>query len=639
MRNHILTVTIAAAFVAMAWIPATTADTTLVELAVGSSHSSDFNDGEQGWTKSPVPPPGQRPAPNSDWAWGAPTSGPGFAASGSNVWATNLAGNYRASHCGAILSPPIDLTGAASASVAFAEWHHIETGSITAYDAGRLYATTDGGNTLTLVDPDGGYTSANMGTTTRACMDGAATGSKGISGPSGSTPPAPVYSSISADLSAFAGQTIQFAIAMGADGSIHRQGWYIDDFAVTIDGVTTVEDFEASDGGFTVVSTAVPGVQPLGWEQGEAAVGPAAETPLFGTNLDGDYSPNECAWLESEPFLVGPVDVAAPGGLVATLSWLQWFRSSSTYGGGVVQVGAADNYTIVTPVGGYPDTSVYSQLIPCLGEDSTTTGAFGGLIDSLGAPMVEQQADLTPWIGQTITVRFLFASGTSTATYEGWYVDDVNVDVRAVVSIPDPESLLPDGVGLGAPGWTSGGPVNTWAYGVATDGPAGHTTYKTNLAGSHDANECSYIQSPAIPGALLAGAPTVSFEHWHRIPGVGVNVPWAAGIVLASGDGGATWQHVAMPDYNKNVYEAPSYTEIYDNCLAAWGADIDGGGYGKASTSVDGNVDGWYTSTGDLSAYATSPSVQIRFAYASDGTFAYEGWAIRAVTIGGVKVL
>jgi hypothetical protein len=36
------------------------------------------------------------PQPDA-WAWGAPTSGPGAAHNGNNVWATNLAGNYPAS--------------------------------------------------------------------------------------------------------------------------------------------------------------------------------------------------------------------------------------------------------------------------------------------------------------------------------------------------------------------------------------------------------------------------------------------------------------------------------------------------------------------------------------------------------------
>lgn len=635
MKRALPAIAIAAAFLAVGWIPASTADTTILDLALGSASSSDFNDGAQGWSTSDVPPPNARPDPTATWEWGAPTSGPGVAASGVNVWATNLEGLYSGSECAGLATPPIDLTGASSASISFNHWRHMDQFSATSTfvgDAGVLMVTADGGDTFARLTASD-YTTNSISSVTRPCFDGADTDVRGYTGPHGTAIPAPTYTTSSVDLSAFVGQTVQVVFTFGSNCCTHRSGWYLDDVATTVDGVTTVESFEVSDGGFTMIGTKVAPPSPQGWEQGVATVGPAAETPLFATNLDGDYGPNECAWVESEPFLVGPVE-ANPGVLLkATLSWYQWFRSSSTYGGGVVQVGTGDGaYSVLTPTGGYPDSSVYSQLVPCLGDEAVETGAFGGFVDSLGSAMVEQQADLTPFIGQTVTIRFLFASGTSTSTYEGWYVDDVNVDVSAFLSVPDAEDLVPGlGTATSAPGWTSGGAISTWAYGVTSSNPAGQTVFKTNLNGNHDVNECSYIESPPIPGALFATNPTLRFEHWHRIAGTGVNVPWVAGIVLVSGDGGATWQHVAMNDYVRPV-RTSTYNEVYDNCLGAWGADMDGGAYGLASPD-------FYWSEADLSAYASSPAVQVRFAIGSDGTFAYEGWAVRAVELGGVKVL
>ena len=46
----------------------------------------------------------------TSWAWGMPASGPGVAHSGSNVWATNLNGNYADGEFGYTVSPEIDLS-------------------------------------------------------------------------------------------------------------------------------------------------------------------------------------------------------------------------------------------------------------------------------------------------------------------------------------------------------------------------------------------------------------------------------------------------------------------------------------------------------------------------------------------------
>ena len=574
-------------------------------------------------------------------------SGPGVAYSGNNVWATNLAGDHNNNECAALMSPPITVPIDGTASFSFQQWRHFEraTATGTISDAGRLFVTADEGESFISVDaPTPAYDAGSILSTVATCFNGMGTTSVGAyGGPVGTTQPAPVYSQIGADLSAYAGSTVRAVLAFGSSASTVRNGWYIDDFAVTINGTTSVQDFESGDGGFTVVSTQVPPAQAKGWSHGAPTTGPAvsAGDQLWATNLNGNHGPNECHWIESAPLDLGPLPVEADVVAVATLAWDQWFRAGTSTAAGVVQIGTADgNYTIVAPTGGYYASPTSTVLDACLGHLSAGLGAFAGLRDPVGGPLTTFEADISEFLGQVVTVRFLFASTSSTVTNPGWYVDNVNVEVALVVEAPSLEDLpIPGLGGADAPGWTSGGNKSTWAYGVTTTNPANQTTYKTNLNGNHDANECSYIESPAIPGPIVAGAPTLSFEHWHRIAGVSVNVPWAAGIVLVSGDNGATWQHLAMPDYNKNVYESPSYTEIYDLCLGAMGADIAGGGYGMASTSVPGNVGGWYTSTGDLSAYAGAPAVKVRFAFASDGSFAYEGWAIRAVSIGGVKVL
>lgn len=595
----------------------------IVDLSLGTVLSEDFEEDNGGFTASaPVPPA-------SSWQHGTPTSGPGVAASGTKVWATNLAGQYFASECQAILSPPIDLTSATTASVSFMEWRHIETSATLAFDAGRLYATADGTN-FTLVDPAGGYTSPGMGTTARSCFFGAATGAKGLSGPVGTTPPAPVYTPVTADLTAFAGQTVRFAIMFASDSSVHRDGWYIDDFAVTIDGNTTTQDFEAGTGGFTVKN--FKPVLQKSWSYGTPTTGPAGATKLWATNLDGNYGPTECSWVESPAFTVAALP-EIPNELVpflrAQLSWNQFFRSTSTGGGGVVQVGVDGAYTNIVPSSGYGTANPTSTLNACLQDDTQASGGFAGLISAAGSELTEYTADLTPYIGQTISLRFLFASTTSTLTELGWYLDDINVEMFLTVGEPE----LPTVGGTGAPGWTSGGDNSSWAYGVATAGPAGETAWGTNLAGNYNPSECSYIEAPELPGALVDANPVLTFDHWYEIESLVSTTTWDGAFLVASTDGGTTWTELT-PDggYPRAVTSSGNA----DGCKNTYGlpnAGLSGGVYGGNKTAQ------FDAASVSLASLAGAENVRIRFVFASDSSVHYDGWFVKNVTLGGIPLL
>lgn len=190
------------------------------------------------------------------WQWGAPTSGPGAAASGTNVWATSLGGTYGDLQCAALLTPPMDLTSATSASLTFREWRHMENDSETAWDAGLLFVTRDNGATYDLVAPEGGYPSPGIAATPRACLRGQAEGAAGLSGPVGATPPHPSnYSELKVDLGAHVGHVVRFAFAFASDAAISRAGWYIDDLNLTIDGaIVAAWDMETNVTGFEPVA-------------------------------------------------------------------------------------------------------------------------------------------------------------------------------------------------------------------------------------------------------------------------------------------------------------------------------------------------------------------------------------------------
>lgn len=621
---------VAAAVSAMAVLPAGVAQTTLVDLTIGAPASNDFEDGPQDWVAS-VPAPTTRPAPTDTWQWGAPTSGPGIAASGSNVWATNLSGNYAASQCSGLLSPPIDLTGATSASLSFKHWRHMDQFSSTSTfvgDGGMLMVTADGGTTFTRITGTG-YTTNSMSSVILPCFDGAPSSARGYTGPPGATPPAPTYASNGADLSAFVGQTVQVAFVFASNCCTHRAGWYLDDVATTIDGVTTTEDFEASDGGFTQVGTKVAPAPAQGWSHGVPTTGPGTPTAMWATNLHGNHGPSECNWIESPPIDLGPLPSEAGAVATATLSWSQWFRGGSVSSAGVVQIGTSDGFVNIVPTTGYPSNPTNVDLRAC--TDHAATGAFAGFIDAVGAPMNLFEADISAFLGKTVTVRFLFASTSSTVTNPGWYVDDVNVETAIEVVAPDPEDLVPEvpGVnGADAPLWTHGGVKPSWGYGVALSGPVNETVYKTNLTGSYSTSECSWIQSPSVPGAVVASNPTLKFDHWYEMESIFSTSTWDAGIVMVSADGGATWSYLELAEYDR-----PMTTSAIKACV---------GSHGVADTVLVFSGDhtaSFETVVADLSAFADAPSVTFRFLFGSDTSVQYDGWAIKNVEIGGVKVL
>lgn len=623
-RPRMMAVALVALLVGGIALPAGADHEALVDVSLGNAYEQNFNLDDGTWTTITPPAP-----PTHDWQVGAPTSGPGVAFSGSNVWATNLAGNYMNSDCGGIISPSIDLTTATSASISFQQWRHMEESTLatgSAFDAGMLFVSTDGGGSWSVLQPAGGYTSKSIGTTSRACLFGQPSLTKGFSGPPGTVAPPPVYSPIAADLLPYLGQTVQVMIAFASDGSVGRAGWYVDDFGVTVDGSTTVQDFEGGAGGFTALSMGVPKA-PNGWEWGTQTTGPGAapnsDPPLWATNLDGNYGFNECSSITSPSIDLSLGGTPLPKGTKATLRWQQWYQSSSVSAGGVVQVSEdGANWTNIVPTTGYPGNPT-SSLDACLKDDTQATGAFAGTtLSATGGPMTDFAADLTPYLAKQIQVRFLFASTGTAVLDEGWYVDNVSVETKVYVGAPhlEPPSNLP-------PGWSTGGDNGSWAYGAATAGPAGETAFGTNLGGNYNHSECSYIESPAVPGAALAANPALSFTHWYKIESIFSTLAWDGGVVLVSADDGATWTYLDLPEYSR-----PAYSTALKSCLATHGL--------PATTEVfSGDKQTFDTVTADLSAFSSAPTVKVRFVFGSDSSVAYDGWFIKTVQIAGVPLV
>ncbi|HEX5130954.1 MAG TPA: S8 family serine peptidase [Candidatus Krumholzibacteria bacterium] len=148
------------------------------------------------------------------WEWGTPTSGPGGAHSGANLWGTVLGGTYPSSSNATLDLPAITLAADRPYSVlSFWHWYNMEN----RYDGGNVKVSTDGGATFSIITPAGGYD------------DVANSGNAGIAGEPCFTNIHEAWQQETFDLSAFAGQQVIIRLHFGSDSSVNRSGWYVDD--------------------------------------------------------------------------------------------------------------------------------------------------------------------------------------------------------------------------------------------------------------------------------------------------------------------------------------------------------------------------------------------------------------------------
>ncbi|WP_272916305.1 S8 family peptidase [Virgibacillus halodenitrificans] len=164
--------------------------TVLPGITVGYTH--DFESTPVGWTSF---------GENNSWEWGTPESGPESAASGEKLYATNLAGGYDSDANATLVMPPIDLPEEGNTYLQFKQWHELEMyASGRAYDFGHVFISTDKNEWTQLMRVQG-------------------ESNEWING--------------EVDLSEYRGQRIYIGFNITSDGSVTKDGWYIDDVALT----------------------------------------------------------------------------------------------------------------------------------------------------------------------------------------------------------------------------------------------------------------------------------------------------------------------------------------------------------------------------------------------------------------------
>jgi len=176
----------------------------------GGQQTEDFETSDGGYTHGDGPGVGTI----DDWEWGVPTSGPGGAHSGSNVWATNLDGDHSNGADSVLDSAEIDLNMfAPEPELRYWQWY-----DHTTYDCGNVKISTDGGITWNLIYPDGGYTGTATG------------GNQGIPyEPAFTDSNHKFWHEVVFDLSAYEGETVKIRWHFGSTTTTTHPGWYIDD--------------------------------------------------------------------------------------------------------------------------------------------------------------------------------------------------------------------------------------------------------------------------------------------------------------------------------------------------------------------------------------------------------------------------
>jgi carboxypeptidase family protein len=309
---------------------------------------------------------GFRASGTTTWAWGVPTSGPGYAYSGAKVWATNLSGNYAYNENSHLTSLGIDLSAYAGQTLVLTWWQWLQTRQYE--DFARVEVSKDGGTSWVTVYGEVGGIVDSAWTVHRVTLD-------------------PGY--------AVGDFRLRFGLRAASGGF---DGYYVDHIGIgVIPAASTIvysEDFESGDGGYAVSSAA-------SWAWGIPTSGPSAPhsgARVWATNLSGDYGDNENSSLTSPA-----IDLSAYAGQTPVVSWWQWLETESGFDFASVEV-SQDSGATWQPVYG----SVSGQV------DSTWT---------------RHRVALDPrYAVSGFQVRFRLRSDLG-VTAPGFYLDDVTVEM------------------------------------------------------------------------------------------------------------------------------------------------------------------------------------------------------------------
>tara|TARA_B100000614_G_scaffold76762_2_gene68618 strand:- start:3764 stop:10819 length:7056 start_codon:yes stop_codon:yes gene_type:complete len=196
------------------------------------------------------------------------------------------------------------------------------------------------------------------------------------------------------------------------------------------------ETYGFEDSTATAPTPMAPGWRATGdWEYGAlqtTTLGPISfpSGPFgMGTHLDGGANDGSIDHLYSPPYTI-------PAGASARLTFDHWMCAYENYAGGAVFISTDNNtWTHFDPGNNWYDKTGYTWGSGTL----SSVGIFDGSnIQSTSYPYCQgprnlwetKVADLTSYSGQTVWFRFTYEPYSSTFyEHEGWYIDDVGLEV------------------------------------------------------------------------------------------------------------------------------------------------------------------------------------------------------------------
>jgi hypothetical protein len=247
-------------------------DTGAIGVEFLSAIMDDFESSDGGYTLA-----GQI---NDVWKWGVPTSGPGFAASGSRVWATNLDGEDQFFTLSELRTPTIAIPIGATPMLEFESW--LEANPCCEF--GFVEISVDGGSIRDRLDALTGFVGG--------------------------------YARLSYDLAKYAGKAIRihFLFIGASFEQSASAGWYIDD--VTLWGLGGNIDFlapnaDADSDGLSNADELALGTDPRNSDVDLDGVPDGADNCPFTQNADqhDQVHPNGIGDACDEPDGDGRVDL------------------------------------------------------------------------------------------------------------------------------------------------------------------------------------------------------------------------------------------------------------------------------------------------------------------------------------------
>lgn len=179
------------------------------------------------------------------------------------------------------------------------------------------------------------------------------------------------------------------------------------------------EDFEDWNAGLATVGS--------DWEWGNPTSGPGeahSGQKVWATNLEGDYSNNADARLETPP--IDLTGVSYP-----QLSFWHWFSfeyRQAHYDGGNVKISVdGGDFQVITPDNGY-EGIIHSVNAGIPGEP-------GFCSYQAGQHWHRETFNLGPYSGHHVVIRFHLGTNFR-HTYSGWYIDDVAITGLRPKSLP-----------------------------------------------------------------------------------------------------------------------------------------------------------------------------------------------------------